>query len=65
MKKPEEEVKKNEEKQKVLDAKRINQKRIKMIARPKGGKPADGDKEMNKRGGAINRAEFLTALKEA
>lgn len=37
-----------------------------MIARPKGGKPAgEADKEMNKRGGAINRAEFLTALKEA
>jgi hypothetical protein len=36
-----------------------------MIARPKKLKPADADKEMNKRGGAINRAEFLTALKEA
>jgi hypothetical protein len=36
-----------------------------MIAKPKGGKPPEADKEMNKRGGAINRAEFVTALKEA
>jgi hypothetical protein len=65
LKKPEEEVKRAEEKQKLLDAKRINQKRIKMIAKPKGGKPPEADKEMNKRGGAINRAEFVTALKDA
>jgi hypothetical protein len=36
-----------------------------MIARPKAIKQTDADKEMNKRGGAINRAEFITALKEA
>ena len=37
-----------------------------MIARPKNVKlPGEQDKEMNKKGGAINRAEFITALKEA
>jgi hypothetical protein len=50
----------------LLDAKRVNKKRIKMIARPKGVKAAGKeDKEMSKKGGAINRAEFITALKEA
>lgn len=66
LKKPEEVLKAEEEARVKADALRINKRRIKDSKKPKGKVEAGPDKlQQSKTGGAIWRAEFLTALKEA